>query len=69
MKIKDVDQLKEIIEYEKQRWLVHNGMNPDDKVSRVREVNYVESLRYVEYYHNFPKWKRFMRGYYLYFIA
>lgn len=59
----DKKQLKETIEYERKRWLRLNRLDEGLKV-RNRELDFVESLRYVEYYKTFPKWKRlFVGGY------
>ena len=55
------NQLKEIIEYERKRWLQLNGLDVGSKVKN-RELNFVESLRYVEYYQSFSKWKRLFVG-------
>ena len=57
----DKNRLKEIIEYERKRWLQLNGLDAGSKVKN-RELNFVESLRYVEYYQSFPKWKRLFVG-------
>jgi hypothetical protein len=57
----DKNQLKATIDYERKRWLRLNGFNTDSRVKR-RELDYVKSLRYVEYYLSFPKWKRLFVG-------
>ncbi len=62
MKISNKKELKDIITYERKRWLILHGFDPNGKAKNIREINYVESLRYVEYYSQFSRLKKLIRG-------
>ena len=55
-------ELQDYLSTERALWIRTNFPKGASKRIKSRELDFVESLRYVEYFNNFSKWKRLVFG-------